>query len=87
MIIKGSLNYTFSGRKRRPSPKRKTENEFKELIIRRKEKTSTYPSAIPKSCSTSKKEYPQLPGYTVSIAYNKGAYQVIPESDIRYIGK
>ena len=25
--------------------------------------------------------------YTVSIAYNKGAYQVIPTSDIKDIGK
>jgi hypothetical protein len=25
--------------------------------------------------------------YTVSIAYNKGAYQVIPKKDIKHIGK
>ena len=25
--------------------------------------------------------------YTVSIAYNKGAYQVIPNKEVKYIGK
>ena len=25
--------------------------------------------------------------YTVSIAYNKGAYQVVPNSDLKHIGK
>jgi len=42
---------------------------------------------LPKASATVKKEYPKLEGYTVAIAYNKGAYQVIPNSDIKYIGK
>ena len=25
--------------------------------------------------------------YTISVAYNKGAYQVIPKGDIKWIGK
>jgi hypothetical protein len=87
MIVKGSLAYTPNGRKRRTVAKKKRNHEFKELNIRRKEEVSKYPSAPPKTCSTGKKEYERLPGYTVSVAYNKGAYQVIPTSDIKYIGK
>jgi len=45
----------------------------------------TMDSYSPASDNTYKKEVSKQ--YTVSIAYNKGAYQVIPKSDIKHIGK
>ena len=39
---------------------------------------------VPKDTSYKKEISKQ---YTVAIAYNKGAYQVIPNSDLKHIGK
>jgi hypothetical protein len=87
MIVHGSINYTFSGRKRKATRGKKVVKPFKELKVSPTSNPRAYHSVIPKASATTKKEYPKAEGYTVSIAYNKGAYQVIPDSDIKYIGK
>jgi hypothetical protein len=87
MIIHGSTNYTFSGRKRKVVRAKKVARPFKELQVAPTNDPRAYHSVLPKASATVKKEYPKLEGYTVAIAYNKGAYQVIPNSDIKYIGK
>ena len=47
-----------------------------------------YPSREPIKCATGKVSRIEYEGsYTVAPAYNKGAYQVIPASDIEYIGR
>ena len=46
-----------------------------------------YPSRVPTVDCTQKRTAKKVPGVTVAPAYNKGAYQVIPESDIKHIGK
>lgn len=86
MIIKGSLSYTTSGRRKKRLKKTRKHYEFKELKTT-KENKILYPSRAPKTDTTSKMRFPTVHSYTVAIPYNKGAYQVIPESDIRYIGK
>lgn len=87
MIVQGSLNYSPSGRKRKTIRTRKKKPVFKEMKARTVDKVQRYQSVVPTACSTSKVEHPKLEGYTVAIPYNKGAYQVIPNSDIKYIGK
>ena len=90
MIVKGSLNYDQFGRKRKKktTKARKSTNQrtktFKSSI------KTTNPSAKPTEYKTPedtsyKKEISKQ--YTVSIAYNKGAYQVIPKSEVKDIGK
>ncbi len=87
MIVKGSLNYTSSGRKKHFQRRKKKHYEFKELKLRNSETQKYYPSRISRSCETTKKSFPTGGAYTVAPAYNKGAYQLIPLSDIKYIGK
>jgi hypothetical protein len=92
MIVQGSLNYTTSGRRKKRQPKRrKHTNEFRELRSnasnRPEREKEHYPSHISTNCSTTKVRHPEVHGVTVSIPYNKGPYQVIPASDIKYIGK
>ena len=52
--------------------------------------TEQYPSAPMSQYSTPQDtSYKQKASenYTVSIAYNKGAYQVIPKDEVKHIGK
>ena len=97
MIVKGSLNYDQFGRKRKKktTKARKSTNQrtktFKSSIKTTKSSNKTmYPSAevseykTPEDTSYKKEISKQ---YTVAIAYNKGAYQVIPNSDLKHIGK
>jgi len=95
MIIQGSMRYSPSGRKRKTNawkkkrkpnfaaqaqkqfkPSRETTQEIPSL------KTTKYTPEVDNSwkVEASKK-------YTVAPAYNKGAYQVIPASDVKHIGK
>ena len=95
MIVQGSMRYSPSGRKRKtnawkkraakpnsmqatktPQPVVETKKEYPSC------KTSKYSAPVDNSwkVEASKK-------YTVAPAYNKGAYQVIPPSDIKHIGK
>ncbi|HSG30931.1 MAG TPA: hypothetical protein VLB82_05235 [Thermodesulfobacteriota bacterium] len=92
MIVQGSLNYTTSGRKKKKLPKSRRKNvEFRELRSNDRRSAArdrkSYPSHLPQSDSTNKVCHPTLHDYTVAIPYNKGAYQVVPKSDIKYIGK
>ena len=101
-IIKGSLSYSPSGRKRKRLKKsRKTYTVGKPLksssaqldrLARIKAQEKAYPSFEAQERKTFKPEDTSYKKevskkYTVSIAYNKGAYQVIPTSDIKDIGK
>jgi len=95
MIIKGHMTYDQHGRKRKSKftkAVRKPCIQWKtfapEPTIRRT--TPEYPSA-PLSEYTPARDtsYKQKASenYTVSIAYNKGAYQVIPKEEVKHIGK
>ena len=92
MVILGSINYSYSGRKRSVKRTRKTEPVFrpasKPLLIGREDKY--YPSApmtkykTPMDVSYKREE---SKNYTVAIAYNKGGYMVIGKDNIKDIGK
>lgn len=96
MIVSGSMNYSPSGRKRkvkRASKKerpfipitKKLEHPFMPLEASKpKPKTKLKPFTSPEDTSYRKQVSSK---YTVSIPYNKGAYQVIPSQDIDKIGK
>jgi len=95
MIIKNNLRYDQHGRKRKSKVTKAVQTETQqwktfapEPTFRRT--TTQYPSApvsqyTPARDSSYKKEASS--NYTVSIAYNKGAYQVIPKEEIEHIGK
>ena len=98
MIIQGSMRYSPSGRKRKTNaykkkarPKfvaQKTKN-FKE-VDNQKEIPSLSNSSKTKykNDNLSKEERLEISkNYTVAPAYNKGAYQVIPKGDVKWIGK
>jgi len=94
MIVSGSMNYTPSGRKRkvvrtvrkeRPFiPLRKKVDAPFEALAQSKSKEKFKPFT-PSEDTSYRKEVSSK--YTVSIPYNKGAYQVIPSEDIDKIGK
>lgn len=95
MIIKNNLRYDQHGRKRKSkatkavkAPAQEWKTFAPEPTFRRT--TKEYPSApmsqyTPARDSSYKKEASS--NYTVSIAYNKGAYQVIPKEEVKHIGK
>ena len=96
MIIKGSMSYDQHGRKRKSRVK-STSKKAKVgwSVVKRKQyaenkeknKIQSAPMGeykVPKDTSYKKEISKQ---YTVAIAYNKGAYQVIPNSDVKHIGK
>lgn len=103
MIVHGSNNYSPSGRKRkRITSKKKPKAQFKEMksnplnnnflhaewskkITEHKEKPFKLAPWTPDRNQEFKKEISKQ--YTISIPYNKGAYQVIPVDDIDKIGK
>jgi len=96
MIIKGNLQYDQFGRKRKSklhkAVKSTATQEWKTFapVPTFRRTTKEYPSAplsqytTPRD-SSYKKEVSSK--YTVSIAYNKGAYQVIPKEEVKHIGK
>lgn len=103
MIVHGSNNFTPSGRKRKRAVSRKKKRpEFKEMktnplnnnflqnewskkISEDKKKPFKPAPWMPDRSLEFKKEISKQ--YTISIPYNKGAYQVIPLEDIDKIGK
>tara|TARA_B100002019_G_C21266139_1_gene599553 strand:- start:1547 stop:1846 length:300 start_codon:yes stop_codon:yes gene_type:complete len=99
MIIRGSINHTYSGRKRKVTKVKKAQKPFIPLdtnksavfkpapwAVRDKEfKSAPLTPYKPPADSSYKKEVSK--NYTVSIAFNKGAYQVISDRDIEHIGK
>ena len=92
-MIKGSMMYDQHGRKRKVkklyTSKKATPN-FAKQEAKQFKKSEEYPSAavgeytVPEDTSYKKDISKQ---YTVSIAYNKGAYQVIPKKEVKDIGK
>ena len=99
MIIRGSINHTYSGRKRKVTKVKKAQKPFIPLdtnksavfkpapwAVRDKEfKSAPLTPYKPAADDSYKKEVSK--NYTVSIAFNKGAYQVISDPDIEHIGK
>ena len=93
MIINGSLSYSPSGRKRKTHRRvKKVAPVWKPLpvkdVVRRDEPVYRSAPLTPHSDTPDtsyKREVSK--NYTVSIAYNKGAYQVIPVESIKDIGK
>ena len=90
MIVKGSLNYDQFGRKRKKKTTKARKSTNQRTKTFKSSNKTIYPSAKPTEYKTPedtsyKKEISKQ--YTVSIAYNKGAYQVIPKSEVKDIGK
>ena len=97
MIINGSLNYDIYGRRKKSTPRKRTNRQGAVAQMgERRVCTAKVAGSTPVS-STKLPEYTPAEDtsykkkisskYTVAIAYNKGAYQVIPKSDIKDIGK
>ena len=101
MIIKGNMRYSPSGRKRKTNAyKKKRKPVFKkqntpkpnsrlEEIKAHREKYPSLSIGSTKPTEPVDNSYKQEVSkkYTVAIAYNKGAYQVIPNENIKDIGK
>jgi len=88
----GSLRHTASGRKRKPLPKSKPYTpKFQPLEIANtyRRETVDYKSADSGigTCEAPDRSYADNASFTVAPAYNKGAYQVIPKKDVKWIGK
>ena len=97
----GSLRYDHTGRKRKSlglKTIRKPKPEFQPLVVeksydqsRMEEFDRKYPSYSgnttyqPEKDQAWKREASK--NFTVAPAYNKGAYQVIPLTDVKHIGK
>lgn len=93
----GSLRYDHTGRKRKTKALNKCKRynpSFKELkpksnpLYDDQPEYASAPLGSP-SQTVVDESYKQevSKNYTVSIAFNKGAYQVVPNSDIKHIGK
>lgn len=87
MIIHGSNNYTFSGRNRFVKRKRAPRPPFRTMQVPAREpsKYPSYESTAPIEGTAVQRQ--KSSKYTVAIAYNKGAYQVIPTDEIKNIGR
>lgn len=95
----GSLRYDMSGRKRKTkalNTTKKYKPAFQELVVKPsryvrdeqpeyKSAPLTPPSSNVQVDDSYKREVSK--NYTVSIAYNKGGYMVVPNSDLTHIGK
>lgn len=96
MIINCSMRYSPSGRKRKTNAyKKKAQPKFeaqKTKKFKPVEKAKEIPSLIHSSKTKYKNEdnswkVEESKKFTVAPAYNKGAYQVIPKGDVKWIGK
>ena len=90
---KGSMMYDQYGRKRKVKKlytSKKAKPNFAKQATKQFKEASSIPSMpvgeykVPVDNSYKKEVSKQ---YTVSIAYNKGAYQVIPKKEVKDIGK
>ena len=96
MIIQGSMRYSPSGRKRKTNAyKKRARPKFVAQKSKNFKKPDTTPE-IPSLIHSSKTKYKsednswkleESKKWTVAPAYNKGAYQVIPKGDVKWIGK
>ena len=100
MFIQGNLNYTYSGRRKKNTYKvkkvqktfvplnPKKHHQFSPVWWEQKKKQHKSREFLPwtdPSCQLYKKDISSK--YTVSVPYNKGAYQVISKEDVKHIGK
>tara|TARA_X000001382_G_scaffold66570_2_gene46267 strand:+ start:171 stop:470 length:300 start_codon:yes stop_codon:yes gene_type:complete len=99
MIVKGSINYSPCGRKRKVKRVKKTRvasgqstnsSAMQERLAKIEAERKKYPSLestayTPQPDTQYKNEVSKR--YTVAIAYNKGGYQVIGKDNIKDIGK
>ena len=89
MIVQGSLNYV-NGRRRVKTTAKRTKTPFVPLVTKYKkaasrEECAPDPIHVPREKHDYRKEVSSK--YTVAIAYNKGAYQVISPENIKDIGR
>lgn len=94
MIVQGSMNYLPSGRKKKKVVRgRKATPDFKPLQTRdvyRRETTQVRSlDSTAHECGTTKKDFQKEVSakYTVAVAFNKGAYQVISKDNVKDIGR
>ena len=94
MIIQGSMRYSPSGRKRKTNAyKKKAQPKFvaqKTKKLKQVEKLAEIPSMKSTGhCTVEDTSWKveASKSFTVAPAYNKGAYQVIPKGDVKWIGK
>ena len=93
MIINGSINHSYSGRKRKVHRNvKKAEPIFKPLVRKEvyRRETQDYPSApmtMGKDMPDTSYKKEVSKSYTLAPAYNKGAYQVISKENIKHIGR
>ena len=102
MIIQGSMRYSASGRKKKNAhlyrKKRQSNKMTKGAVAQQGERrtcTAKVAGSIPVSSTNAGKgtavdnswKVEISKKYTISPAYNKGAYQVIPRDDVEHIGK
>lgn len=95
MIIQGSINHTYSGRRRKTQRVKKVKHTFQaaeEPLFwnSRRNEASKYPSApltkyTPQKDTSYRQEESRK--HTIAIAYNKGGYMVISQDNIKDIGK
>ena len=97
ITIRGSMKHSMNGKKRKTTAwntrtKRAsdynwdTPTESKEYVRDTKEYSSLSLTTPQKTVDNSWK-IEESKNFTVAPAYNKGAYQVIPRSDVEHIGK
>lgn len=98
MIIHGSLRHDSSGRKKKTKgrttarkPKAAGINNIPSYNYTRG-RTDHIPSYTGPGCATTvdplaKEKLEVCKKYTVAVAYNKGAYQVIPKDSVKHIGR
>ena len=93
MIINGSINHSYSGRKRKTHRNvKKAKPVFKPLVRKEvyRRETQEYPSApmtMGKDMPDTSYKKEVSKSYTLAPAYNKGAYQVISKENIKHIGR
>jgi len=96
-VIYTSQSHDFHGRKRK-KPKVKgtlykrmatpSFNPMTKPLYNYRNDDKQFPSAPDGiGAVASAPEAKRVEGYTVAIGYNKGGYQVIPDNEIKYIGK
>ena len=99
MFIQGNLNYTYSGRRKKSYKVKKVEKTFVPLNPKKhhqfspvwweqkknQHKSREFLPWTDPNCELYKKDISSK--YTVSVPYNKGAYQVISKEDVKHIGK
>lgn len=96
MIVHGSMTHSYSGRKRNTTRSRKVKRVVRSNATvptySNYRETPYYPSNTSSACNTSvdprlSEKLEASKNYTVAVAYNKGAYQVVSKDNIKHIGK